>query len=343
MVAIGRALARIFPNLPQTYPEENGEQLWTAMADPREFTGYLGHYHVTDQKWDPGPFDFKKFVTNIRSRSFFPIVPSGEKPELPDSADKVEDIANQLFESNEGDGEGGYFPVGPFGQSRLWHTGIHIRGDKGAPVYAPYAGKIVAARMTDECAIGSRNFVLIKHEIAVGQAKHNFWTLLFHLEQEKKGPNAPAWYQAAGSQMGDDPLALSVDIAAGEIIGHVGEAGPPGRFEGQIHVEIMAAEEIGDRLQAGFWTRIDGASSGRFCNSPEIIDKIDQPVNGKKDGVLSRAEFVNFFRNNPAKDGFRKFTVKHLSEWADKNDWLAALAAAPEMKSLDPAARTRLY
>ena len=30
-----------------------------AAATSREYQGYLGHYHVTDQKWDPGPFDFK--------------------------------------------------------------------------------------------------------------------------------------------------------------------------------------------------------------------------------------------------------------------------------------------
>lgn len=345
MAAIGRGLARIFPNLPQAYPEgPDREQLWTALdGDPREFQGYLAHYHVTNQKWDPGPFDFKKFVTNIRSRSFFPIVPSGDKPELPDAADKVEDIANQLFESNEGDGEGGYFPVGPFGTSRLWHTGIHVRGDKGTPVYAPYAGKIVAARMTEDCPVGSRNFVLIKHELAIGQAKLGFYSLLFHLDLEKKGPNAPAWFAAAADSMGDDPIALSVDVAAGEIVGHCGEAGPPGRFEGQVHIEIMANEEIGDKLQPGFWKRIDGSSSGRFCNAPEIIDKIDTPVNGKKDGVLTRPEFINFFRNNPAKTEFRKFTVKHLSEWSDKNDWPAALAQSPEYKAMPPAQRQRLY
>ena len=31
--------------------------------DAREYTGYLGHYHVTKQKWDPGPFDFKFFAS----------------------------------------------------------------------------------------------------------------------------------------------------------------------------------------------------------------------------------------------------------------------------------------
>ena len=105
----------------------------------------------------------------------------------------------------------------------------------------------------------------------------------------------------------------------------------------------MSSEEIGDKLQAGFWTRIDGSASGRFCNSPEIIDKIDQPVGGKKDGVLTRPEFINFFRNNPKKEEFRKYAVKHLSEWADKNDWPAALAQVPDYKAMPPATRTRLF
>ena len=45
------------------------EPLWaTLRGDVREYTGYLGHYHVTDQKWDPGPFDFKFFASKIRGR-----------------------------------------------------------------------------------------------------------------------------------------------------------------------------------------------------------------------------------------------------------------------------------
>src|ERR1700761_4456463 len=161
MISVGKTLARIFPNLPQVYPQGgDGDQAWGSLrGDVREYSGYLGHYHVTDQKWDPGPFDFKFFASKIRGRSVFPVVIVGSKPDVPEEPDKAEELAQSLFENNETEGEGGYYPVGPFGATRLWHGGVHLRAEQGTPVYAPFSGKIVAARMTDECPVGSRHFV----------------------------------------------------------------------------------------------------------------------------------------------------------------------------------------
>src|SRR5260370_24114629 len=140
-------------------------------SDVGEFSGYLGHYHVTQQKWDPGPFDFKFFASKIRGRMVFPVVLSGDKPDIPEDEGKAEDIEQAFYDNNEGDGQGGYFPVGPMGDSRLWHGGMHVRAERGTPVFAPFQGKIVAARMTDDCPVGSRNFVLIKIETIVGAAQ----------------------------------------------------------------------------------------------------------------------------------------------------------------------------
>jgi len=326
MINIGKALARIFPNLPQTYPlAPDGDQAWGALSDPREYAGYLGHYHVTDQKWDPGPYDFKYFASKIRSRMVFPALITGDKPDIPEEQDKAEEIAAQFYDLNEESENGGYFPVGPFGESKLWHGGVHVKLDKGTPVYSPFNGKIVAARMTDDCAVGSRNFVLIKHEMAVGTASLKFWTLLFHLDEETAGANAPAWWTKESGKLSEDPITMSVEVAAGEIVGHAGEAGPPGRFEGGIHLEIFSAEEIGDKVDPGFWKLVDGVGSGRFATK-DIVDLIDKPgPSGRVDGALSRVELMNFFRSNPQREEFRKMATHHLSEWADNNDWLATL------------------
>src|SRR5438270_8072543 len=141
------------------------------------------------------------------------------------------------------------------GETRLWNGGMHVRADRGTPMFAPFSGKIAAARMTDDCPVGSRNFVLIKTETTVGAAQVKFWTLLFHLDLETSGSaTAPAWYSAVASKMGDDPIALNVDVNAGDLVGHAGEAGPPGRAEGQVHVEIMSADELGEKIEPGFWT-----------------------------------------------------------------------------------------
>jgi hypothetical protein len=315
------------------------------LRDPREYTGYLGHYHVTDQKWDPGPFDFKFFASKIRGRMVFPVAIGTEKPDLPDDVEKTNDIANAIFENNENEGEGGYYPVGPFGQSRLWHGGVHLRADKGTPVYAPFSGKIVAARMTDDGPVGSRNFVLIRSDLPVGSQSVRFWTLLFHLDLETAttGKDAPAWL-ARASQLGDDPIGLSIDVNAGDLVGHVGEAGLPGRSEGQLHVEIMSAEELGEKIDPGFWTTVEGAGMGRFCEAPEIVSKIDKPsAGGKKDGLISRAEMLNFFKGNPQREAFRKLAVHHISEWADNNDWQVALAKTRDFAELPKPQRARLY
>ena len=349
MISIGKTLARLFPNLPQDYPNAGGggEPLWaTLRGDVREFTGYLGHYHVTDQKWDPGPFDFKFFASKIRGRMVFPVAIGTEKPDVPDDPDKANDMANSLFDNNETEGEGGYYPVGPYGQSRLWHGGVHLRAEKGAPVYAPFSGKIVAARMTDDGPVGSRNFVLIRSDLPVGSTPVRFWTLLFHLDLESAGgyKDAPAWLSRAGSQLGDDPVALSIDVNAGDLVGHVGEAGLPGRAEAQLHVEVMSADEIGEKIDPGFWTTVDGAGMGRFCEAPEIVGKIDKPsAGGKKDGLLSRAEVINFYKANPARESFRKLAVHHISEWADNNDWQVALNRTRDFAELPKPQRARLF
>jgi hypothetical protein len=343
MSSIGKCLARVFPNLPQDFPQDGGEPIWSSLTDPREFRGYLGHYHVTNQKWDPGPFDFKSFATNIRAHMFFPVPLGSNKPEIPEDPDKVQDLADQLYDNNETEGEGGYFPVGPYGESKLWHGGVHIRADKGTPIYAPFAGKLVAARMTDDCPVGSRNFVLLRHDLTVGHAQIRFWSLFFHLDQEEAGPKGAGWYQKAAPQLGDDPVGLNIDVAAGELIGHVGEAGAPGRFEGQVHVEIMSAEEIGEKVHPGFWHTVEGAGMGRFCTSPEIVDKIDKPVKGRRDGVLSRAEMLNFFRGDDARKEFRKLAVHHVSEWADDHDWQTQLNKSTDFAALPRMDRQRLY
>jgi len=349
MISIGKALGRLFPNLPQNYPTGGGgdaEPMWaTLRGDVREYTGYLGHYHVTDQKWDPGPFDFKFFASKIRGRMVFPVAIGAEKPDVPDDPDKANDAANALFDNNEMEGEtGGYYPVGPFGTSRLWHGGVHLRADKGTPVYAPFGGKIVAARMTDDGPTGSRNFVLIRSDLPVGSAQVRFWTLLFHLDQELGGPSAPAWLARASSQLADDPVPLAIDVNAGDLVGHVGEAGPPGRTEGQLHVEVMSGDEIGEKVEPGFWTTIEGAGMGRFCESPDIVGKIDKPSSGgKKDGLLSRAEMMNFFKRDPQREAFRKYAVHHVSEWTDNNDWEIALNRTRDFAELPKPQRARLY
>ncbi len=333
MMALGRALGRIFPGLPQVYPQDgSGEPLWATLAgDPREYSGYLGHYHVTNQKWDPGPWDFKRFIQSIRGRIFYPAVPGKDKAELPDDSEAAEEIAHELYDNNEKQGEGGYFPVGPLmskgaSGTRLWHGGLHLRDERGNPIVSPFAGKVVLARIKKEddwIQVGSVNFVLIKHELTFGGNPLKFFTLLFHLDHEPAEDRWPQWMKSGkekkwfGELQGGELVRLDQAVAAGEVVGHFGEAGKPGSWKGQVHFEIFSAEEIGALVEPGFWHTIDGSKAGRFCNIPEIAT----PIDANKDWILTQNEIVAFFQRSPARDKYRKMAVRHLSEWGDKGDF----------------------
>jgi len=58
LIKLTAALCRIFPNMPRDYPRDSEGRLVTRAlgeAELRAFRGVLGHYHVQDNKSDPGP------------------------------------------------------------------------------------------------------------------------------------------------------------------------------------------------------------------------------------------------------------------------------------------------
>jgi N-acetylmuramoyl-L-alanine amidase len=356
MVNLGRCLARVLPGLPQEYPRAtSGEQLWgTLNGDPRGFAGYLGHYHTTSRKWDPGPFDFQKFVAQIRGRLYFPMVPGQDQAELPEDKTQAESEAQALYDNNEKDGDGGYYPVGPLGASKLWHGGIHLRADRGRPVVAPLGGRIVAARLKAEeewPAIGSNNMVLLRHDMAIGASQVRFWTLFHHLDVENEvGSEAPGWLKngrgrpwSSALKAGEVAL-LDEPVNAGEVIGHFGEAGPRSARAGQIHFAIFAADPIGSQVDPNFWARVDGTRGGRFCAEESITAYIDY----NRNGILQPKELVYFFRDpspqsQKARETFRRLEVRHLSEWADNDgDFLRELTRSREIRALVPGSASRL-
>ena len=70
-----RGLQKIFPNLPTEFPQSApGQQAWGVIERVTSFSGYLGHYHITRQKWDPGPFDFKVFFEGATPGEPFNII-----------------------------------------------------------------------------------------------------------------------------------------------------------------------------------------------------------------------------------------------------------------------------
>ena len=72
------------------------------------FAGYIGHYHLWDQKWDPGPFDFEDVLPQAARRVLLSGVPEGRaeeerraQPAIPEQADELKEDANELYKANE--------------------------------------------------------------------------------------------------------------------------------------------------------------------------------------------------------------------------------------------------
>jgi N-acetylmuramoyl-L-alanine amidase len=337
-----RALLKLFPNLPAEYPQSSpGEQMWdtlpNASVERERYAGYIGHYHLTAQKWDPGHFDFKEFCTKLRGALCFPVFPkvdpkAGEdKPVVPEEGGELTQAANAMYALNEVKAEGGFFPVGPWGETRLWHGGVHLVGKADGNVYAPYPGRLVVARMGPDSAIGSFNFALLRHEMSLGNAKVKFFSLYMHLANEVGRAKPVAWVKEAGealSRKRGQVALLDLPIEAGALIGHIGKVGPGDLSKAQIHVEFFAEQLL--ELKNAPWVLVDGSLTGRFCNNAEINDKIDK----NKDGKLSTAELKDFFAQGGGE--FHHLVNLHVSEWAPEPSWVEALVSMPDYAGQKP-------
>lgn len=346
---LARELKRILPNLPVEYPQSSpGEQAWVTLPKPSAFAfrGYIGHYHLTGQKWDPGPFDFKAFCRSLRGQFSLPMytVPSAKDPRdqppvIPEAVDQLDKACRALIAANEQRADGGFFPVGPWGAYRLWHGGIHIVGAAGAPLFAQFPGRLVAARMGAKTAVGSVNFALIRHDMAIGDKTLRFFALYMHLQDEL--PEATAivpWMGSKGvaewKQKGGRPgevMLLDEPIDAGEMVGRIGLAGPADLAKAQVHLEIFSGPN--DRIvDSAAWTYIDGSAGGRFCD----IDLINDEIDLNHDHKLSREELAAFYSGSANRDAKLR-VILHVSEWTMEPDWTEALRSTADFRDV-PAA-----
>ncbi|MBA3821669.1 MAG: N-acetylmuramoyl-L-alanine amidase [Deltaproteobacteria bacterium] len=339
-----RALLRLLPNLPAEYPQASpGVQNWDTMPTAASFgfSGYLGHYHLTAQKWDPGYFDFKEFCSKLRGELCFPVFPREDattlpnaRPVVPQQSSQLKEAAELLYKMNEQRADGGFFPVGPWGEARLWHGGVHLAGKAGAPVFAPFPGRLVAARMGADSPVGSVNFVLLRHRMALGSRKVEFYSLYMHLADDAKPAPALAWMAKSELWKAAKPgttVLLDEPIEAGTVIGHVGKAGPAELSRAQIHVEIFAASDLFQEYPGSPWEIVDGSTGGRFSDSTRVNDIID----ANKDGLLSRTELSSFYGGGSAA-ATHYLVAFHVSEWTAEPSWSEALRLPKDFKGMKP-------
>jgi len=339
-----RELLRLFPNLPADYPQSSpGEQMWDTLpnagVERERYAGYIGHYHLTQNKWDPGPFDFKQFCSKLRGALCFPVFPKQEpakgetKPVVPDDRVELKQAATDLYNLNESRADGGFFPVGPWGETRLWHGGIHVIAKADGGVFSPYPGRLVAARMGRDSAIGSFNFVLLRHEMTLGTTKVQFYSLYMHLADELRRPDKVEWMTKDGwTTKGKSGVVALLDepIEAGALIGHVGRVGPDPYSRAQLHVEFFS--ELFIDVPGSPWQLVDGTAGGRFCEAPEINKIIDQ----NNDGLLSRQELADFFATGSG-DQLHRMVTLHISEWTFEPNWGDALRVPKDFRNKKPA------
>ena len=343
MIALSRALLRYLPNLTTDYPQTSpGVQAWDTVPFQKVFhsPGFLGHYHLTNQKWDPGPWDFKEFCSKLRGTFCYPVFPKDadqkkpdELPEVPQDLVELNAANEDLYKQNEITADGGFFPVGPWGEARLWHGGVHLTGKTGHRVFSPFPGRLVAARMGASSSIGSNNFVLIRHVMSLGDRKLEFYSLYMHLADELGSAKPVEWmtkdsWKKSGGRAGEVML-LDEAIEGGTQIGHIGSAGPADLARTQVHIEFFSQADLFENYDRSPWRVIDGTGSGRFCDAPEINDLIDT----NKDGLLARNELTTFYQNGGG-TGVRYFVTRHVTEWNSDPSWSESLRQPKDFRSM---------
>jgi len=257
--------------------------------------------------------------------------PQNPRPAVPKQIDDLKDVTKQLYALNEAKADGGFFPVGPWGESRLWHGGVHLVGKEMDPVFAPFPGRLVAARFGKSTAVGSANFVLLRYNMTLGKSKVQFYSLYMHLADELKADKPVDWLTKDGwkqNGVAGEVALLDEPIEAGALIGHVGKAGPAELSRPQIHVEMFSTSEL---FPDQPWKLIDGTAGGRFCDSKEINDSIDTD----HDGTLSRTELSTFYAGGG--EQLHYFVTLHVSEWIAEPSWSEALRVPKDFKKLKPA------
>ncbi len=155
-----------------------GWQVLTAGEEDRHtlFTPWRGHPHVARVF-----HEFPRYPIALGGSTDLDYVG-------PDGPVSVEQTTRRYYRNTEAL-PGGYFPIG---RSRLWHGGIHLVPDgEDKTVYAPFEGRVVAARLADPAMVdeegqplfpfGSGNFVLLKHRLEVEGTEHTFFSLFMHL------------------------------------------------------------------------------------------------------------------------------------------------------------------
>lgn len=328
---------------------EDGRIVNRCLANPKDFSGIVGHWHLKASKWDPGPgFDWERTLVAIRaSRVFYPVTLAGQRNLGQVSKRYAPKLATAYFEHVEG-GDGGYFPVGV---NQAWHTGAHFRVDAGTQVRAPVSGKVVVARNAERTPkLGDANVLVIKHELKVNQKDLVFFSVLSHMRYEpKQGADSPIPWMRRLATLPDPGLPddggprrsapgasamrngwvalLEVEVKAGEVVGHVGTFSSSSERAPKpvLDAAIISTKPIFPKSDRTFEVVDDDDDEGLLCNSravwrrlvedPEVLDGL---VRGGY--PLAPSEVQTAYEDGKAARDLRWLAVRHVTEYNANTD-----------------------
>ena len=341
IVALTRALLRLFPKIRPVIPEENGKPIMDTLAEPLSFAGIMGHLHIERKKWDPGALDWDRLLRALNGFEL-PVQIRGFT-ELPRVSPAAGGAAGGLLQRRGA----GHRVLPDRRRAPVAFGRPPARGAVDAPVRSPTRGHIVAVHR-GSVGMSSTSFVLTRHDVDVDDARHD--VLL------AAGAPGPAAVDVAGGE--DGPMAAGacgrpppppstpegvviVDqrVEAGDLVGYVGTVSRGPEEGPEVHFEIFTTDKLPGDLGRAFHY-VNATDDAGVVRRADLVT----PADANGDQELDADEVARFFKSGSLdrRQAFRRVAIRHRHEWGDRNSE-AEFIRLRELAGLDEADRRRLY
>ena len=156
--------------------------------------------------------------------------------------------------------------------------------------------------MTDDWPVGSRNFVLISSDLPVGATQI---ALLDAAVPPRRGDaptakDAPAWWQGARRSWPTIRWRCRSTSTPASSSATSARPGRPDAPRGSSTSRSCAPTRSARKIEPGFWTPVEGAGMGRFCDAPEIVTRSTSRGRAARRTASSRAPRCSTSSRQPA-------------------------------------------
>lgn len=342
MIALGKALHRLLPGLPIEFPANGGRLIQSCIADITRFSGYLGHYHITRNKPDPGCFDFAHLCRELRQRPrwFFcsEQIDAGRCPqEIETASEKVSSRADHLPSLAIPENVAENYPLalshelGP-----RWGAGLSLRLPAASAIYSPLAGRIVATRQAGDDSTESAAFVLTQHTVSLRGHEHTFFLLFLHADpSEKLTPWHKRLSPSESATFAERAIIYpSISIEAGELLGRTQSLDGPAGQNRCLHVQLLSHGEMTAAISPGLFRLIDASNTGLYA-----ADQLKQiPTGGGKTNPATALQ-----KTAKMDAHAQTMAVRYRSEYGLSDDYMSMLRRGQRFASLSRNQQRLLY